>query len=70
MSATATLEASLHASGSAVGELITEDRIEALNSGLAAHGVDASRIIAIFKIPAQPIANAAPARFRILYRKG
>jgi len=55
-------------SGGPVGELVTEDRLDALNRSLDAHGVPASRIIAIFRIPAQPIANAAPARFRVLYR--
>jgi hypothetical protein len=48
--------------------LVTEDRLDALNRSLDEHGVPASKIIAIFRIPAQPIANAAPARFRVLYR--
>lgn len=54
--------------GSAVGELITEARVEALNRSLAEHGIDASRIITVFELPAQPVANAVPARFRVLYR--
>jgi hypothetical protein len=53
----------------AVGEFITEARIDSLNSELAAHGVDASRIISIFRLPAEPVANAAPERYRVLYRK-
>lgn len=49
-----------------VGELVTEAAIDALNRDLAAHGVDASHIIAIFSLPAQPVANGAPARYRVL----
>jgi hypothetical protein len=52
-----------------LGELITEDRIDALNRGLAEHGVEARQVIAILLMPAQPVANAAPARLRVLYRK-
>jgi hypothetical protein len=52
-----------------VGELITEARLEALNAALAARGIDASRIIAVFELPAQPIANARPARYRVLFRQ-
>jgi hypothetical protein len=53
-----------------VGEFITEARLEALNQALAAHKVDASQIISIFQLPAQAIANARPARYQVLYRKG
>lgn len=55
--------------GAAVGEFVTEARLDALNDALAAHGVEASRIITILALPAQPIANARPARYRVLYRK-
>jgi hypothetical protein len=54
--------------GGLVGEFVTEARLEALNAALAAHGVDASRIIAIFEMPGQPVANGHPARYRVLYR--
>ena len=60
----------LKAVGNAVGEFITEARLDALNATLAAHGVDASRIIAIFALPGQPVANGPPARYHVLYRKG
>jgi hypothetical protein len=56
--------------GGGVGEFITEARLDALNRALAAHGVDPSEIISIFQLPAQSIANAVPARFQVLYRKG
>jgi hypothetical protein len=52
-----------------VGEFVTEARLDALNAALAAHGVDASRIITILEIPAQNIANNLPARYRVLYRR-
>jgi hypothetical protein len=52
-----------------VGEFITEARLDALNAALEAHGLDASRIIAIFELPGQPVANAHPARYRVLYRQ-
>jgi hypothetical protein len=55
-------------SGGPVSELVIEDRLDALNRCLDEHGVPASKILAIFRIPAQPIANAAPARLRVLYR--
>ena len=56
--------------GGAVGEFTTEDTIHALNRSLAEHGIEASQIITIFKLPGAPIANGAPARFRVLYRIG
>ncbi len=52
-----------------VGEFVTEARLDALNAALAAHRVDASRIITIFEVRAQPIANGHPARYHVLYRK-
>ena len=55
--------------GANVGAFVTEARLDALNAALAAHGVDASRIISIFPIPGQPVANSLPARFQVLYRK-
>ena len=55
--------------GGLVGEFITEARLEALNAALAAHGVDANRIITIFEMPSQPVANGHPARYHVLYRK-
>jgi hypothetical protein len=57
------------AMGGLVGEFFTEARLDALNGALAAHGVDASRIIAIFEAPGQSVANALPPRYHVLYRK-
>ena len=54
--------------GNMVGELITEARVDALNGALAENGIDASQIIAVFELPGVAIANAVPARFRVLYR--
>jgi hypothetical protein len=51
-----------------VGSFVTEARLDALNAALAAHGVDANRIISIFQLPG-PVANSLPARFQVLYRK-
>ena len=52
-----------------VGEFFTEARLDALNAALAAKGVDASRIITIFEVPGQSVANALPPRYHVLYRK-
>ena len=60
---------SIKAAAETVGEFFTEARLDALNAALAAHGVDASRIIAIFELPGQPVANGHPARYHVLYRK-
>jgi hypothetical protein len=54
--------------GGAVGEFVVEARLDALNNALAARGLDASRIITIFELPGQPVANALPARYRVLFR--
>jgi len=69
MTLTAKLQAVPASSSEAVGEIVTEARIDALNRCLAEHGVEASQIIAVLRLPAQPIANASPARYRVLYRK-
>jgi hypothetical protein len=55
--------------GAVVGEFVTEARLEALNAALAAYGVDANRIITIFEMLGQPVANGHPARYHVLYRK-
>ena len=55
--------------GSLVGEFFAEARLDALNAALAAHGVDAGRIITIFEVPGQFVANALPPRYHVLYRK-
>ena len=68
MASTAALRASAKTAGNMVGEIITEARVDALNRSRAEHGVDASQIITIFEIPAQPIANAIPASHGVLYR--
>jgi hypothetical protein len=59
----------IKAAGGLVGEFFTEARLDALNGALAAHGVDASRIITIFEVPGQSVANALPPRYHVLYRK-
>jgi hypothetical protein len=55
--------------GSSVGEFFAEARLDALNAALAAHGVDASRIVTIFEVRGQFVANALPPRYHVLYRK-
>jgi hypothetical protein len=57
------------AASASVGEFFTEARLEALNAALAAHGVDANRIISIFEMPGRSVANAVPPRYHVLYRK-
>jgi hypothetical protein len=53
-----------------VTELLTEARVEALNSALADRGITADRIITILQVPGQTVANPTPAQFRVLYRAG
>jgi hypothetical protein len=64
-----TLKTPSAVTGSAVAELVTEATAEALNRALSKHGIDASQIITVLDLPAQPLANNVPARFRVLYRK-
>lgn len=64
------IEKPARTSSGGVGEFISEGRLDALNRALDAHGVAASEIISIFQLPAQRVANALPARFQVLYRKG
>lgn len=52
-----------------VGEFVTEAHLDALNGALTSRGIDASRIISIFELPAQPVANGHPARYRVLFRQ-
>lgn len=52
-----------------VGEFITEARLDSLNAALVARGLDAGRIISIFELPARPVGNGHPARYRVLYRQ-
>jgi hypothetical protein len=59
----------IKAVGGLVGEFFTDARLDALNAALAAHGIDASRIITIFEMPGQSVANALPPRYHVLYRK-
>ena len=68
MASTAALRAAAKTGSGMVCEIITEARVDALNRSLAEHGVNASQIITILEIPAQLIANAIPAHFRVLYR--
>jgi hypothetical protein len=56
-------------SASIVGEFVIEARLEVLNDELRARGLDANRIITVFEMPAQPVANGRPARYRVLYRQ-
>ena len=59
----------LPGSAGLVGEFVTEARIDALNTALTSRGLDASRIISVFELPAQPVANGHPARYRVLFRQ-
>lgn len=52
----------------AVGEIVTEANVPALNAALADRGIDAGRIISILPVAAQTLMTAAPAQFRVLYR--
>jgi hypothetical protein len=52
----------------AVGEIVTEANVLALNAALADRGIDAERIISILPVAAQTLVTATPAQFRVLYR--
>jgi hypothetical protein len=52
----------------AVGEIVTEATVVALNSALADRGIGAERIISILPVAAQTLVTAMPAQFRVLYR--
>lgn len=52
----------------AVGEIITEANVTALNAALADSGIDAQRILAILPVAAQTMASPASAKYRVLYR--
>lgn len=52
----------------AVGEIVTEANVSALNAALADRGIDAERIISILPVAAQTLVTATPAQFRVLYR--
>jgi hypothetical protein len=52
----------------AVGEIVTEASVQALNAALSDRGIEAERIISILPIAAQTLISTAPAQFRVLYR--
>lgn len=52
----------------AVGEIVTEATVAALNAALADRGIDAGRVISILPVAAQTLVSAVPAQFRVLYR--
>ncbi len=52
----------------AVGEIVTEANVLALNAALADRGIEAERIISILPVAAQTLVTASPAQFRVLYR--
>lgn len=51
-----------------IGEIITDASLDALNGELLMKKIQAERIVSIFFLPGQPVANGVPSRFRILYR--
>lgn len=53
---------------SAVGEIYTDARIEALNAALADQGISGEQVIAILPIAGETMVNPTPPQFRVLYR--
>lgn len=54
----------------AVKELLTEARVDSLNTVLADLGIATDKIITILPVPAQNVGNPTPPQFRVLYRAG
>lgn len=52
----------------AVGEIVTEATIDALNAALSDRGIDAGRIISILPVAGQSLVTVKAPQFRVLYR--
>jgi hypothetical protein len=52
----------------AVGEIVTDASVEALNAALAQRGIDPAQIISILPVAAKTLVTIAPEKFRVLYR--
>jgi hypothetical protein len=54
----------------AIGELVVDASVVALNAELADRGIGADRIVAILPVAPQTLVTIVPAKFRVLYRLG
>ena len=52
----------------AIGEIVTDATIDALNAALSDRGIDAERIISIMPVSAQALVTVKGPQFRVLYR--
>jgi hypothetical protein len=52
----------------AVGEIVTEATIDALNAALSDRGIEAERIISIVPVAAQSLVTVKGLQYRVLYR--
>jgi hypothetical protein len=52
----------------AVGEIVTEATIDALNAALSDRGIEAERIISILPVAAQSLVTVKGPQYRVLYR--
>jgi hypothetical protein len=55
-------------SNSAVVEIFTDAKIDALNAKLIERGISADQVIAILPVEAKLVVNPTPPQFRVLYR--
>ena len=54
----------------AIGEIVVDASVSALNAELAERGIDADRIVAILPVAPQTLVTIVPAKLRVLYRLG
>jgi hypothetical protein len=52
----------------AIGEIVTDATIDALNAALSDRGIDAERIISIMPVSGQALVTVKGPQFRVLYR--
>ena len=52
----------------AIGEIVTDATIDALNAALSDRGIDAERIISILPVAGQALVTVKGPQFRVLYR--
>jgi hypothetical protein len=52
----------------AIGEIVTDATVDALNAALSDRGIEAGRIITILPVAAQSLVTVKAPQYRVLYR--
>jgi hypothetical protein len=52
----------------AIGEIVTDATLDALNAALSDRGIEAERIISILPVAAQSLVTVKAPQYRVLYR--